>query len=144
MSTTSRVSHRGLPAHGSRRPTGDDARGAESALSHLERLLRRSLEDSSYCGVTWHKFVARSVDRVAALKRAFASGNAVELAREAQTLKGVAAGLAADELGALAEALEAAAQRDDPKEIGSTLARVCREIDRCAGAFRAPLAGEPV
>jgi HPt (histidine-containing phosphotransfer) domain-containing protein len=112
---------------------GDACRRAESALAHLESLLRRSLADSTYSGMAWHKFAARAVDRVAALRRAFASGNAVELAREAQTLKEVAACLSANELHALADELAHAAGRSDLQAAGPALERACREIDRCAG-----------
>ncbi len=60
-----------------------------------------------------HKFAARSADQLAALERALAAGNVLELARESHTLQGVAANLSAPLLRARAEELEAAANQND-------------------------------
>jgi hypothetical protein len=121
-------------------PADEQCRGAEASLAHLEGLLRRSLEDSAFCGVTWHKFVARAGDLAGALRRAFKSGNAAALAREAQTLQEVAAALAESGLQAVADELARAASRGGKKQVGRALERCCAEIDRCAAEAAAILA----
>jgi hypothetical protein len=112
--------------------------GAEASLAELEGLLVRSLEDSGYRGMTWHKFAARSVDCAAALRRACDAGNLVELAREAHTLKGVASSLAAKDLRELAAELERAAGRGDLQHAREAVERVCAQIERSVEAVRFP------
>jgi HPt (histidine-containing phosphotransfer) domain-containing protein len=128
----------GPAAEGARapQPAGEVCRAAESSLSNLEFLLRRSLDDAEFRAVTWHKFVARAGDCAGALRRAFESANAVELAREAHTLKEVAAALTANELYAASDALERTATGGDRDEARAALERVCAEIERCAAGLR--------
>lgn len=77
-----------------------------------------------------HKFAARSLDQVAALQRAFEAGNAVELARQAQAVKGLAAHLSDDALHARAEELQRTAERGDLPGSGLALARTRKQIAR--------------
>lgn len=90
--------------------------------------------DASFRGVILHKFAVRGVDQAAALERALRSGNAVELARQAQTLKQVAADLSADALCERADELERTAERGDLGEAGLALVRTREEIARCVEA----------
>ncbi|MEX0677544.1 MAG: Hpt domain-containing protein [Pirellulales bacterium] len=120
--------------------------GESSPINCLETIARRSLDDGASCGMMLHKFAARSVDQVSALERALGAGNARELAREAHTLKRVAADLAADALRVRADDLERSAERGDLEEAGLALARTREEIERCveaAGALLAQLLDEP-
>jgi HPt (histidine-containing phosphotransfer) domain-containing protein len=87
--------------------------GEKSAAIDLASLLRRCLDDTTFCGMILHKFASRSADQLAALERALAAGNVLELAREAHTLQGVAANLSASLLRARAEELEVAAGQND-------------------------------
>ena len=117
----------------------------ESPPICLECIARRCLNDGMSCGMMLHKFAARSVDQVAALERAFEAGNALELARQAHTLKGVAADLAAQALRARADELQRTAERGDLEQAGSALARTREELDRCveaAGELLAQLSNE--
>lgn len=107
---------------------------AELALIDLESLLRRCLDDEVFCRMVLHKFAMRSVDQMAALARAIESRNCVELAREAHTLKGVAANLSAEALQAQADELERAAQRGDMAAAAKALETTRTEVDRLVAA----------
>jgi HPt (histidine-containing phosphotransfer) domain-containing protein len=100
----------------------------------LEKIAEGCLDDGAWCGMKLHKFAVRSADQVAALARALESGNALELARGAHTLKGVAADLAAETLCALADELQRTAERGQLDQAGPTLVRTREEIERCVEA----------
>lgn len=97
----------------------------------LASLLRRCLNDTQFCGIILHKFAARSADQVAALQRALESGNAVELAREAHTLQGVAANLSAAGIRDRARELERVARAGDLQSARKAFELARGEVDRC-------------
>lgn len=97
----------------------------------LASLLRRCLDDVTFCGMILHKFAARSEDQLAALHRALESGNAIELAREAHTLQGVAANMSAAGMRARADDLERAARAGDFSAARELYAAARGEVDRC-------------
>jgi HPt (histidine-containing phosphotransfer) domain-containing protein len=84
----------------------------------------------AFRGMLLHKFAARGPDQVAALERALGAGNAVELARQAQAVKNVAAHLADDALHARADELQRTAERGDLAGAGLALVRTREEIAR--------------
>jgi HPt (histidine-containing phosphotransfer) domain-containing protein len=98
----------------------------------LPSLLRRCLDDSTFCGMILHKFAARAGDQLAALQRALESVNTLELAREAHTLAGVAANLSADALRGYADELERAARTCNLPAARTALDRTRSELARCA------------
>ena len=145
MNATSLSSHQRFLAEGLVGAATVEKQPGESPPICLESIARRCLDDGASCGMMLHKFAARSVDQVAALARALEAGNALELARQAHTLKGVAADLAAQALHARADELERTAERGDLEQAGSALARTRAEIDRCvqaAGELLAQLSNE--
>lgn len=87
-------------------------------------------DEVAFLGMFLHKFAARGLDQVAALERALGAGNVIELARQAQAVKGVAAHLANDALCARAEELERTAEQGDLPGAGLALARTREEIAR--------------
>jgi HPt (histidine-containing phosphotransfer) domain-containing protein len=101
------------------------------AAIDLPSLLRRCLDDVTFCGMILHKFAARSADQLAALERALESGNTLELAREAHTLQGVAANMSAAALRSQADALERAAVRNDLPAARAALGNTRAEVTRC-------------
>jgi two-component system, sensor histidine kinase and response regulator len=106
----------------------------------LVSLMRRCLDDNGFCAMVLHKFAVRSSDQLAALERALESANALELARQAHTLQGVAANLSALALRDRAEELEAAAARGDLQTARRALEHTRRELSRCVTAIPALLA----
>ena len=84
----------------------------------------------AFRGMLLHKFATRGPDQLAALERALDAGNAIELARQAQAVKNVAAHLADDALHARADELERTAERGDLAGAGLALARTREEIAR--------------
>jgi HPt (histidine-containing phosphotransfer) domain-containing protein len=98
----------------------------------LASLLRRCLDDSTFCGMILHKFAARAGDQLAALQRALESVNTLELAREAHTLAGVAANLSAETLRGYANELERAARTCNLPAARAALDRTRGELARCA------------
>jgi HPt (histidine-containing phosphotransfer) domain-containing protein len=116
-------------------PSGErKSAGGRSLPIRLECIADRCLDDGMSCGMILHKFAARSVDQVAALERALDSGNALELARGAHALKGVAADLSAETLCALADQLQRTAERGELDEAAGALVRTREEIERCVEA----------
>lgn len=107
---------------------------AEASLIDLEGLLHRCLDDEVFCRMILHKFAMRSVDQMNALSRAIESNNTVELAREAHTLKGVAANLSAGTLTARAAELERAAQNGDMQAAREVLEETRLEVDKLVAA----------
>jgi HPt (histidine-containing phosphotransfer) domain-containing protein len=107
------------------------AASEKSAAIDLASLLRRCLDDNTFCGMILHKFASRSGDQLAALERALAAGNVLELAREAHTLQGVAANLSAPLLRARAEELEVAAGQNDLPRARRAFDQARAEISRC-------------
>jgi HPt (histidine-containing phosphotransfer) domain-containing protein len=105
--------------------------GDKSAAIDLPSLLRRCLDDTTFCGMILHKFASRSADQLAALERALAAGNVLELAREAHTLQGVAANLSAPLLRSRAEELEAAAGHNDLPRARQAFDLARAEVSRC-------------
>lgn len=97
----------------------------------LASLLRRCLDDAQFCGMILHKFAARSADQLAAIQRALESGNAIELAREAHTLQGVAANLSAGGIRERAKELERVARDGDLKTARKVFDATRGEVDRC-------------
>jgi HPt (histidine-containing phosphotransfer) domain-containing protein len=97
----------------------------------LVSLLRRCLDDAQFCAMILHKFAARSQDQLAAIERALESGNAVELAREAHTLQGVAANLSAGGIRERAKQLEGAARSGDLQSARKAYELTRGEVDRC-------------
>ncbi len=97
----------------------------------LASLLRRCIDDVTFCGMILHKFAARSSDQLAALERALESGNAIELAREAHTLQGVAANMSAAAMRSRADDLERAARAGDLSAARKLYAAARGEVDRC-------------
>ncbi len=108
-----------------------DVAGEKSAAIDLPSLLRRCLDDSTFCGMILHKFASRSANQLAALERALAAGNVLELAREAHTLQGVAANLSAPLLRVRAEELEAAAGQNDLPRARRAFDQARAEVSRC-------------
>lgn len=106
--------------------TSEPADGIE-----LSSLMRRCLDDATFCAMILHKFAARSGDQLAALDRALESRNFIDLAREAHTVQGVAANLSAVRLRSHAEALESAARQSDALAAQMALADVRGEMTRC-------------
>ncbi|REK17895.1 MAG: Hpt domain-containing protein [Planctomycetota bacterium] len=107
---------------------------AEASLIDLEGLLRRCLDDEVFCRMILHKFAMRSVDQLNALARAIESNNCVDLAREAHTLKGVAANLSAGTLSARAAELEQAARAGDMDAAQEALAETRLEVEKVVAA----------
>ncbi len=107
----------------------------------VEDLLHRCLGDAKFSSMLLQKFAARAGNQQAAIERAIDSGNLVELAREAHTLKGVAANLSADELRHGAAKLEQAARGGQRDELADLLADVVDELARCVAAVPAIIEG---
>ena len=105
--------------------------GQCSDAIHVQSLLERCFGDAHFCTLMLRKFSHRAGDQMAALDRAARSGNALELAREAHTLKGLAGNLSAAPLQKSADRLEQAARRSDLHEAGSLVDQVRDQIDRC-------------
>ena len=118
----------GLAATGTTIP----ATGEAAAPIDLQSLLRRCLDDATFCGMILHKFAARASDQLAALQRALDSSNIVELAREAHTLAGVAANLSAVTLRDRADELERAAAGNNLAAAREAFERTRIELVRCA------------
>jgi HPt (histidine-containing phosphotransfer) domain-containing protein len=97
----------------------------------LDDVVRRGLGDESSCAALLHKFAARSLDQVAALERAATARNARELARQAQTLIGLADHLAARDLESCATDLERAASGQQWSEVKPLVSQLRLEIGRC-------------
>lgn len=93
-------------------------------------LAQRSTEDTRLATATVHKFAAHAADQMAAINRAAASGNAIELAARAHALKNIASELAADDLMASAAEVEHHAPSCKMKDLDYLLARIQVEIDR--------------
>ena len=82
MSTSSALGDRGFrPETFTPLPSSPSHADLDEPID-LASLLRRCLDDVTFCGMILHKFAARSADQLAALERALESGNAIELARE--------------------------------------------------------------
>jgi hypothetical protein len=81
-------------------------------------------------GMFLHKFAARGLDQAATLKRAFESGNVLELAQQAQAIKDLAAELSDDALYARAEELARSAERGDLPGTSLALEGTREEIAR--------------
>ncbi len=97
----------------------------------LASLLRRCLDDTTFCGMILHKFASRAADQIAALERAIDSGNTIDLAREAHTLVGVAANLSAQTLCDRAKQLELSASSQDLSAARTALEHTRAELHRC-------------
>jgi len=98
---------------------------------HVESLLDRCFGDVDFCTLILRKFSHRASDQLAALDRATRSGNAIELARAAHTLKGLAGNLSATPLQMSADRLEQAARRSKFGEAGLLVDQVRDQIARC-------------
>lgn len=98
---------------------------------HVESLLDRCFGDANFCALMLRKFSHRAGDQLAALDRAARSGNAIELAREAHTLKGLAGNLSATPLQISADRLEQVARRSELKDAGSLVDQVRDQVARC-------------
>ncbi len=98
---------------------------------HVQSLLDRCFGDSDFCTLMLRKFSHRAGDQMAALDRAAHSGNALELARQAHTLKGLAGNLSAAPLQISADRLEQVARRSDLHQAGSLVDDVRDQMDRC-------------
>jgi HPt (histidine-containing phosphotransfer) domain-containing protein len=131
MSTSSALGDRGFrPETFIPQPTSTLRSECDEPID-LPSLLRRCLDDVTFCGMILHKFAARSSDQLAALERALDSGNAIELAREAHTLQGVAANMSAAGMRARADDLERAARAGDFSAARKLYAAARGEVDRC-------------
>lgn len=131
MSTYSALGDRSLQPEGfATSPAAPPATEFDEPID-LAGLLRRCLDDAQFCAMILHKFAARSQDQLAALQRAIESGNAVELAREAHTLQGVAANLSATGIRARAEELERVARAGDLRAARAAFEQARGEVDRC-------------
>lgn len=98
---------------------------------HVASLLNRCFGDANFCTLMLRKFSHRAGDQLAALDRAARSGNAVDLAREAHTLKGLAGNLSAAPLQMSADRLEQVARRSELEEAESLLDQVRDQVARC-------------
>ena len=116
------------------------AETGSQAPIHVESLLDRCFGDADFCTLMLRKFLHRAGDQLAALDRAARSGNAVNLAREAHTLKGLAGNLSATSLQLSADRLEQVARRSDLKEAGSLVDQVRDQVARCLEAIPRVLA----
>jgi two-component system sensor histidine kinase/response regulator len=131
MSTSSALGDRGFrPETFTPLPSSPSHADLDEPID-LASLLRRCLDDVTFCGMILHKFAARSADQLAALERALESGNAIELAREAHTLQGVAANMSAAGMRARADDLERAARAGDLNTARKLYAAARGEVDRC-------------
>jgi CheY-like chemotaxis protein len=108
---------------------------AQSSPFDLEALLHRCWGDHDFSARILRKFAVRADGQRSALWRAAASGNLVELGREAHSLKGVAANLSADELRARAARLELAAKSRATDCLAPLLAETCDELARCVASI---------
>ena len=107
------------------------ARAPEAPPIDLSSLLRRCLDDTTFCGMILHKFAARCGDQLAALQRALDANNTPELVRQAHTLQGVAANLSAARLRQMADQLERVARAGDLSAARRHLAETASEVHRC-------------
>jgi HPt (histidine-containing phosphotransfer) domain-containing protein/two-component sensor histidine kinase len=98
---------------------------------HVASLLDRCFGDANFCTLMLRKFSHRAGDQLAALDRAARSGNAVDLAREAHSLKGLAGNLSAAPLQMSADRLEQVARRSELEEAGSLVGQVRDQVARC-------------
>lgn len=98
---------------------------------HVESLLGRCFGDVDFCTLMLRKFSHRAGDQLAALDRATRSGNAIELARAAHTLKGLAGNLSAAPLQMFADRLEQVARRSKFEEAGLLVDQVRDQVARC-------------
>lgn len=131
MSTHSALGERWVQPESSLPPVSPPLYSDFDEPIDLASLLRRCLDDSHFCAMILHKFAARSEDQLAALERALESGNAIELAREAHTLQGVAANMSAAGMRARADDLERAARAGDFSAARKLFAAARGEVDRC-------------
>jgi len=97
----------------------------------LESFLHRCLGDTEFSSLLLQKFAARAMDHRNNLQRAGDNGNLADLAREAHTLKGVAANLSANELQARCARLEQAARTGSVDPTARLLNEVLEELSRC-------------
>lgn len=126
----------------------DNARAAMERMAesgskdtiHVESLLDRCFGDANFCTLMLRKFSHRAGDQMAALDRAARSGNAIELAREAHTLKGLAGNLSATPLQISADRLEQAARSSELKHAGSLVDQVRNQVARCVAEIPRVLA----
>ena len=105
--------------------------GGSHDTIHVQSLLDRCFGDANFCTLMLRKFSHRAGDQLAALDRAARSGNAIELAREAHTLKGLAGNLSAAPLQISADRLEQVARRSELEEAGSLVDQVRDQVTRC-------------
>jgi len=124
-----------LQAARSRADVPVQERAAPRAPLDLESLWHRCSGDTRCCTMLLHKFVTHAGDQIAMLKRATKSGNAIELAARAHTLKEVAANLSADDLQFHCSELEWLAEDGKLDHVGPVLERIEGEVQRCLEAL---------
>ena len=123
-----------------RAATEPTAETASHDTIHVESLLDRCYGDANFCSLMLRKFSHRAGNQLAALDRAARNGNALELAREAHTLKGLAGNLSATPLQISADRLEQVARQSELKDAGSLLDQVRDQVARCVAEIPRVLA----
>jgi HPt (histidine-containing phosphotransfer) domain-containing protein len=119
-----------------------DAAGTSATSTSFDAagLLAKCGGDARACAVMLRKFAARAADQLAALDRAAASQNAIELARQAHTLSEIAANLSANALATWAARLEWQARTSALGRVAPLLDTVRDEVARCLQAVPEVLA----
>jgi HPt (histidine-containing phosphotransfer) domain-containing protein len=113
----------------------EDDENAAPAAFNVARLLDDCQGDEAFCTMILQKFASRAADQLAALDRAAASRNAVELARQADTLCGIATNLSAGELVVSAARLQWQARAGAFDRVAPLLESVRTDVARCLQAI---------